>query len=227
DADEGATPDLRDDRYFFVDELMRLRLSEVVQRVDDQDASEVVPEIPYHQMPHGRSPQKRLVQHERIVFFKDDEGALDQPLPLGHRGMRGLTFETYRLALTDSLLTAILGARLTADVRAALAAEAASGYLSGAALAARFPGVETAGQFWVRSGVAGFAPDAAQHFFLPQQYTDPFGGITTVAYGAPRLRPVASTDAMGNVSRVPRVDYRLLAALELQDINGNLSQVAY
>jgi hypothetical protein len=31
----------------------------------------------------------------------------------------------------------------------------------------------------MRSGVAGFADDAAEHFYLPERYTDPFGNTTT------------------------------------------------
>ena len=35
--------------------------------------------------------------------------------------------------------------------------ESESGYLSGADLAARFRDEETSGQYWIRSGIAGFA----------------------------------------------------------------------
>ena len=36
-------------------------------------------------------------------------------------------------------------------------------------------------QWWMRSGVAGFADDAAEHFYLPERYTDPFGNTTTLS----------------------------------------------
>ena len=42
----------------------------------------------------------------------------------------------------------VFGDKLDADVAAALGATTSSGYLSGAALAARFPGADTAGQYW-------------------------------------------------------------------------------
>ena len=56
-----------------------------------------------------------------------------------------------------------------------------SGYLSDADATDRF-GVPATGEYWMRSGVAGFAPDAAQHFYLPEKYTDPFNNPTTLQY---------------------------------------------
>ena len=104
-----------------------------------------------------------------------------------------------------------------------------SGYLSGADLAGalRFPAAEPAGQYWIRSGIAGFAPDAAQHFYLPERYTDPFGNVTTLEYDPLDLFVASSTDALGNTTRVTRFDFRVLAPREMQDINDNLSEVFF
>ncbi|MFO0699252.1 MAG: RHS repeat-associated core domain-containing protein [Nitrospira sp.] len=102
-----------------------------------------------------------------------------------------------------------------------------SGYLSGNDLAQRFPDTDTTGQYWIRSGIAGFANDAAQHFYLPERYTDPFGNVTSLEYDARDLYVASSTDVLGNHSEVTAFDYRVLAPREIRDINENLSEVAF
>ena len=67
DVDDRVSPDPRDNRYFTLDELRRFRLSLV-----HQTSGETVPEIAYHQLPNGTTPEKRLVEHVRMLFFKDD-----------------------------------------------------------------------------------------------------------------------------------------------------------
>ena len=222
DADDRLSPDPQDNRYFTLDELRRFRLSLV-----HQTAGEVVPEIAYHHLPNGTVPQKRLVEHGRMLFFEDDAPALGDSLPFGQLGRLGLLYETYKLALNDDLLNEVFGDRLTPDVRGRLGDAAKSGYLSGATLADRFPGTQTDGHYWVRSGIAGFAPDAAQHFYLPERYTDPFGNVTTLEYDPFDLFVQSSTDAIGSTTRVTRFDFRVLAPCEMQDINDNLSEAFF
>ncbi len=232
DADDQSSADPRDNRYFTLDELRRFRLSLV-----HQTAGAAVPEIAYHELPTRTSPQKRLVEHVRLLFFQDDSPALSDPLPFGELDRRGLLYESYKLALTDGLLSAVFtdaaGNKLdqivggATTVRALLGNPVVSGYLSGALLAARFAGIDTTGQHWIRSGIAGFAPDAPQHFYLPERYTDPFGNVTTVEYDSRDLFVASSTDALGNTTRVRQFDFRALAPRELQDINDNLSEVYF
>jgi YD repeat-containing protein len=221
-AGDRLSPDLRDNRYFTLDELRRFRLSRV-----HQAAGEVVPEIAYQHLPNGTVPQKRLVEHKRMLFFEDDAPALSDPLPFGRLGPLGLLYETYSLALTDDRLGEVFGDKITPEVHGRLGDAAKSGYLSGATLAARFPGTETDGQYWIRSGIAGFAPDAPQHFYLPERYTDPFGNVTTLEYDPFDLFVQSGTDAIANTTRVTRFDFRVLAPREMQDINDNLSEVFF
>ena len=92
-------------------------------------------------------------------------------------------------------------------------------------------------QYWIASGSARFEGDAAQHFYLPERYTDPFGNVTTLAYdGKYDLFIQSSTDALGNTSGVaivppvtgkPRFDYRMLAPIEMVDANGNRAEVYF
>ncbi len=222
DADDQLTSDARDNRCFSLEELRSLRLSEV-----HQTAGAAVPEIAYHELANGSTPQKRLVEHGRTLFFEADAALVDAPLPLGRLGRLGLPFERYTLALTSDLLDAVFADKLTPDVLGRLGDDSKSGYLSGAALAARFPGSATDGQFWIRSGIAGFAPDAAQHFFQPERFTDPFGHVATVEYDGRDLFVASTTDALGNTTRVERFDFRVLSPVEMRDVNGNLSEVFF
>ncbi len=210
--------DAGDGRYVALDKLRRFRLSERLQA-----NGTTVEAIPYHQLPDRTRPQKRLVEHMRALFF---DGALAGPLPLGALGARALPYESYALALTDALLTSVLGGRLTPDVAAALDSKATSGYLSGPALAQRL-GADTAGQRWRCGGVAGYSADAPQHFCLPERYTDPFGNLTLLDYDPRDLYVRASTDALGNRTEVVAFDFRVLAPRLIQDINGNRSEVRF
>jgi len=214
----------KDNRYFTIAELRHFQLSPV-----HQSEGEAVEEISYHQLPlpNRERPQKRLVEHGRSLFFKDDGAVLSEPLPFRQLGRLGLPYENYKLALTEDLLDSVFGAKLAAEERGKLSDAKVSGYLSGALLASRFPGMDTTGQYWIRSGIAGFEPDAAQHFYLPERYTDPFGNITTLKYDPLDLYVVSSTDMLGNTTRVTGFDFRVLAPREVKDINDNFSEVFF
>ncbi len=220
--------------YFTRDELRAFQLSLVHQK-----SGAAVPDIPYQQIPNRVTPEKRLVEHARTLFFAEN---LVDPLPFREHGRLGLTYEPYKLALTKPLLEAIFidaaaNNKLDQTVDGVITAldklnnPAISGYLSGAKLTARFntiPGNELTGQYWIRSGIAGFAADAAQHFYLPERYTDPFDNVTTLEYdGKYDLFIKSSTDALGNVITATQFDFRVLAPREMQDINDNLSEVYF
>ncbi len=221
-GDRASLDDPRDHLYFAIDELRRYRLSLV-----HQSTGEAVPDIAYHQLPNLTTPQKRLVEQARTLFFKDDGLALSDPLPFGQLGRLGLVYENYKLALTEDLLGSVFGTKLATEERGKLSDAKVSGYLSGAPLATRFPGIDTTGQYWIRSGIAGFEPDAAQHFYLPERYTDPFGNITTLKYDRRDLYVESSTDMLGNTTRVTGFDFRVMAPREMRDINNNLSEVYF
>ena len=218
DADDLASSDPRDNFYFMLDELRRFQIS-----------SDAVPKIAYHELPNRTTPQKRLVEHVQMLFFIDDPsnpGALKEPLGLGQLGRLGLPYETYKLALTEELLDAIFtdvaGHKLdkpikgTSSARQLLRKKETGGYIR-----------DEAGRYWICSGIAGFAADAAQHFYLPERYTDPFGNVTTLEYDEEDLFIKSSTDALGNVTTVEYFDFRVLAPREMKDINGNRSAVYF
>lgn len=215
--------------HFTLNELRAFQLSLV-----HQTSGTSVPDSPYHKLLNSITLGKRLVEHARTLFFKEN---LVDPLPFKEHGRLGLTYEASKLALTDTLLDAVFkeaaGNKLdqaidgAMTVRDKLRNPAVSGYLNGAVLAARFQDVDTTGQYWIRSGIAGFAADAAQHFYLPERYTDPFDNQTTLAYDPRDLFVMSSTDMLGNKTEVTHFDFRVLAPREMKDINDNLSEVYF
>lgn len=212
--------------YFTIDDLRQYRLSDV-----HQTSGLAVKEWAYHETATGNEPGKRLVECVRTLFFNDD---LSGPRDFGQEGPRGLPYESYKLALTGDLLAIVFSERLDANTpglgtpRDALDDVGVSGYLSGATLANLFVDLDTTGQYWQRSGTAGFAAEAAQRFYLPSLYTDPFGRITTLKHDDKYfLYHQSSIDALGNTTTVTDVDFRVLAPTAITDANDNQTEVRY
>lgn len=210
----------------------------------------------YHEHADGSVPQKRIVEHTRTLYFDDaaDNTPPSRPLSFRQHGPRALKYEDYKLALTDQLLAAVFQSRdpqtgnllddklnwpmaigktvrqrFVEPLDPAKPQYLVSGYMKG-------EGIEPtlAGQYWMRSGIAGFANDAQDHFFLPERYTDPFGNETKLEYDERDLFIRQSMDAKWNVTKIavgengkPRFDYRVLAPLEMVDLNGNHTEVAF
>ncbi|MBO9700910.1 MAG: VCBS repeat-containing protein [Sporocytophaga sp.] len=199
--------------YFSIEEFRNYNISEVVE------------EIPYHLLPNRTSPQKRCVEHSRILYFADD---LVNPLPWGEQSALGFSYETYKLALTADLLSAVFKqGQLTTEIKDELNDSSVSGYLSGALLQERFPDMNTSGQYWIRSGIAGFNEDAPLHFYLPERYTDSFNNITQLTYDSRNLFIESSTDPIGNITRIEHFNYRVLAPERMIDRNDNISEVVF
>lgn len=211
DTSDATTADPVDDRYFTLDELRTYRLSSFYQ--PDEAEKIAVTERAYHELPAGNLPQKRLIDQTRTLFF---QSTLATAEPLGTLNHLALPYEAYQLALTPALLTGVFADKFTPAVQAALDDKAQSGYRR-----------DESGHYWLCSGVAGFHPDAAQHFYLPERYTDPFGNVTTLTYDQRDLYVQATEDALGNRTAITRFDCRLLAPRQMQDQNDNLSAVAF
>ena len=196
-----------------------------IEEIRNHSISELVAEIPYHQLPNRTTPQKRCVEHSRILYFSDD---LINPLPWDVQTSLGLPYETYKLALTEDLIDEVFKAsQLTIEVITDLNNANTSGYLNGVLLQARFPDFDTTGQYWIRSGIAGFNADAPSHFYLPERYTDPFGNVSLLHYDSKDLFIESTTDPVGNVTRVGNFNYRVLAPQRMIDINENISEVVF
>ncbi len=211
-------------RYFDLIELRGYHLSDILP---DQGSTSV-DKREYHEPVHSGA-EKRNVEHVVTLFFGDD---LTTALGHGQLHRLGLTYETYKLALTKPLLQAVFGNKFDSDTENAINTPTVSGYWKGTDLL----GAAGADQWWMRSGTAGFAMDAmdaADHFYLPEEYTDPFGNKTTLSYDQYDLFIESSTDALENRTGIyvdpdpnigTRFDYRVLAPAEMEDINGNRTE---
>ncbi|MEO8678816.1 MAG: toxin TcdB middle/N-terminal domain-containing protein [Vicinamibacterales bacterium] len=194
----------------------------------------------YHEVADGSAPQKRIVEHACSRYFDDSRDSAppdkDHLLPIGQHGPRGFKYEDYKLALTSELLQAVFALKLLDPVRTGLTAQQMlddpkiSGYIRGVDIDPAFTG-----QYWMRSGTAGFAARAHEHFYLPGEFIDPFDSITTLTYDNRDLFIRSSEDALGNSSGIwldkvthqPRFDYRVLAPIEMADASGNRSEVYF
>jgi len=173
------------------------------------------------------APTRRLIEHERHYYRRDD---LAGPLPLGSLDSLGLPFESHRLALPSGLL-----ADLYRDqVDDAMLSEA--GYVPDDG-------------WWMPSGRVFYSPGsddgpevelehARRHFFLARRFRNPFGAITSVSYDADDLLVQETRDAVGNVitagERDPQGrlvasgnDYRVLQPQLVMDANRNRAAVAF
>ena len=194
--------------------------------------------IDYEVDPTAGSVQKRLIEHARTYYRRND---LVGPLPLGGLQSRALSFESYKLAFTPGLVAAVYGGRV-----GEVMLETEGHYVHS----------ERDANFWNPSGRIFHSPGtsdtpsqelayARQHFFLPCRYRDPFhtNAVRTetfVIYDAYDLLVQETIGALGdrvtvgdrNVdpSQPPvrlRHDYRVLQPAGVMDPNRNRSEVAF
>jgi len=243
--------------YYHIAELRRHALCEdgtYPPTVPPGQTAVAMTPLQYHQQPYSATPHRRIVEHARTLFFSDasDTARPTAKLAFGQHGPRGLKYEDYKLALTTGLLDAVfkqtdaagnMDDKLAWEVQLGKTARVLldeptpqnphhlkSGYILGRGVDASLTG-----QYWMRSGIAGFADDAHEHFFLPERYTDPFGNTTELKYDQRDLFVQSSKDALGNTSGIwvdpgtnkARFDYRVLTPIEMVDANGNHSEVAF
>ena len=176
-------------------------------------------EINYEETADHNQKQKRLIEHVRTRYRKND---LTDLLPLGALESLALPGESYKLAFTSGLLTRVYGNRVT---DAMLATD--GGYVHS----------EGDGNWWIPSGRVFYSPNvtdtpaqelafARQHFFSPHRSRDPFGNTAIVSYDPYDLLLKKTTDPLGNRATAEN-DYRLLQPFRMTDPNGNRAEVAF
>lgn len=183
---------------------------------DFQNSLSTATEIPYHQIDKAPAPgtsQKRLIEHIRTIYSRND---LTGALPLHQLEYLALSYENYMLAYTPELLSDVFGAKVTD----ALLTEG------------KYTHSEGDNNWWVRSGSTqcikpGETPiDAANRFYLPISYTDPYGAVTKVNYyGNYHLLAESTEDTLGNIAKVDLFNFRTLKPQRLKDANHNLSEI--
>jgi RHS repeat-associated protein len=194
--------------------------------------------IDYEQAPTPGATEKRLIEHVRTVYRRND---LASALPLGTVESRALPFESYSLALTPGLVAAVYGGRVT---DAMLADEG------------RYAQVQGDANWWIPSGQMFYSPGSAdsaaqelavarEHFFLPRRFRDPFhtsavSTETLVTYDRYGLLVQETRDALGNRvtagernadPALPPLrlshDYRVLQPAVAMDPNRNRAAVVF
>jgi len=200
--------------------------------------------------PDGKR-RRRLIERVRTLYRPNDLGvALKDPLgllSLGTLESLAITGETYKLAFTPGLLSAVYEALLPGpkDVLASGSSNSdRGGYVD----------LDKDGHWWIPSGRVFLSPNtndtpsqersfANSHFFLPHRYRDPFHTDslpteTTVTYDANNLLIEETVDPLGNQVTagerdssgklvVPGNDYRVLQSFIVMDPNRNRTEVAF
>jgi RHS repeat-associated protein len=211
-------------------------------------------EIQYEDKPTN-GEQRRLIEHARTLYRKDDLTAL---LPLGEVEPLALPGESYRLAFTPGLLAQVFerdDQPLQPKPATVLGGQGADrgGYVVSQHLkaAGTFPNTDPDDHWWVPSGRVFLSPDsthtaaqervyAQSHFFVPHRYRDPFRAESVVTYDAYDLLMLETRDALGSRVTVgertpaglidpnkPGNDYRALQPRLMMDPNRNRSAVAF
>lgn len=178
--------------------------------------------IDYHTQPTNSAVERRLIEHERTLFAKDSD--VNLPLALGLLESLGLTYESYKLAFTPTLLTHLYGAKVDDGMLAEGKYIKSDDYK----LSGRFPAGDADGCWWIPSGVAQYPADPADHFYLPDRYIDPFGATTKVKfYSDYHLLIEETEDALANKTTVQSFDFRLLQPQSVKDPNDNISELSF
>jgi RHS repeat-associated protein len=176
--------------------------------------------IAYEAAPDG-SPQKRPLRHTRSLLLKDD---LSGPLSLGVMEPLGLPYEPYQLAFTATQLTAVYGTKATT----AFLSEGAYVRSNDFKASGLFPLTDANDEWWVHPGQPAYPPGAANLFFMPDRYIDPFGNTTSIHYFSNYQLMVDSvTDPVGNTVSAMEFEFRTLSPATIKDFNDNLSSVRF
>jgi RHS repeat-associated protein len=192
-------------------------------------------ELSYEMRADDTKKQKRLIEHVRTLYRKDDLSAFS---PLRKVETLALPGEAYKLALTQSLVAQVFvrgrpgqpEEDLLPDPTAVLvgtAADKGGGYID----------LDGNGHWWIPSGRAFYHPndaaalaeldEAREHFFLPRRYRDPFGNDAVVKFDDNDLLIIETRDALGNRVTVDATDYRVLQPSLVSDPNRNQTQIAF
>lgn len=173
-------------------------------------------ELLYHEYdtpPNPGKAQRRLIEHVRSVYYKND---LTGSLPLHQLESLGLPYENYQLAYAPELVNDIFDGRVNDAIL----------------LEGKFCHSENDQNWWIRSGITSFVDsgetvtNASDRFYMPTSFVDPYGSVTIIRYyGNYYLFINESEDALGNVSKIDAFNFISFAPRRMKDINDNLSEV--
>lgn len=190
----------------------------------------------YEMEPTAGQKQKRLIEHVRTLYRKDDLSGL---LSLHKIEPLALSGESYKLAFTPGLLDQVFKRPRQAQPDESLLPAAARATILGSKAGNQggYVDLDGDGHWWIPSGRSFCHPDdvaapvelaeARGHFFLPRRHRDPFGQSAVVDFDPHDLLMVETRDALGNRVTVDTNDYRVLQPCLVSDPNRNQTEVAF
>jgi len=164
-------------------------------------------EINYEQQATEGVLQKRLIETEQMVYYRND---LSGPLPVGEVESLALPYESYLMAFTPELLQQVYDKKIDYTELSDIL-KLKGGFVS------------RDGVWWDPSGYQVFDP---ARFYLPVQSFDPFDNLFTVGYDAYALLITSTEDPLHNIETADN-DYRVLQPRMETDINQNRSAVQF
>ena len=191
----------------------------------------------------GGAVRRRTIEHLRTRYRPDDMGAAaadrDRLLPLGQLESLALPGESYKLAFTPEIIAAAYQRRRVDDSPEDLLPNADRATVLGGRGDDQggYVDLDGDGRWWLPSGRSFFSPGPAdtpaaelaaarKHFFAARRYRNPFGQHSFVDHDPHDLLIRESRDTLDNRVTVLANDYRVLQPTEVQDPNGNRSEVA-
>ncbi|HMH20176.1 MAG TPA: SpvB/TcaC N-terminal domain-containing protein, partial [Puia sp.] len=157
-------------------------------------------DIAYLTLPAKGQLQKRLIEHVRILFLKND---MTGPLDLGILESRALPSQSFKLSMTPELRDFIFGDKINDDL---LIHEGRYAHFND-------------GNYWIASGTHTFDP---ANFYQITKMSDPFGFSARIQYDPTYRFFVQSTvDELDNKAELLGFNYRTLMPWLIMDINNN------
>ncbi len=166
--------------------------------------------IRYEEKPDG-SLQKRVIEQVRQIFLGND---LVATMPFKQIDTLGFLYQSYKLALTPSLIATLYGGRVSAEMLADAKYVQADGLNWW---------ISSGRKVWLNNGET--TTDARLRFYSPASLMDPFGIETKLTYDDYFLLVTSTEDALHNLVFTETIDYRTLSATKLKDINESISEI--
>jgi RHS repeat-associated protein len=193
-----------------------------------------------YQEPLAGGRERRLIEHVRTLYRKDDLSGLLPP-----RGLESLALpgQSYKLAFTTGLLEKVYKRKLDPAAPFENLLPDPSQVLGGKGNdEGGYVDMEADGRWWIPSGLSFYSKtaesanpaataqaeltEARQHFFLQRKFADPFNKNRTVDYDPYDLAAIKTEDALQNIVTALH-DYRVLHPYRMTDPNGNRSEVRF
>lgn len=167
---------------------------------------EAAADIAYEIVAGGAVKEKRLLSQSRTVFLDNDL----HPMPIGQWDSLGLTYRSFKLAYTADLANDCYEGEVT----------------SGEFASAGYVHCDGDADWWVPSGTAIYADNAADHFYIPIGVRDPMGVETVAERDSYDLLVESVYVRQAAWHKVTAVnDYRILGPVLVTDLNGSRTAI--